>query len=149
MSKTMLNFMMLAAAEAKKSKPEDNKPRPKVGAVVVQNETATAAHRGELGIGDHAEFTLFNKKLPHADLEGGILFTTLEPCTPTSRTTHKSCAEWIVQRGIAKVFIGMLDPNPRVYSLGAKELRDHGIIVDYFPETLRKEIEADNASFIS
>ena len=142
--------MRLAIDEAKKSKAEDDSPRPKVGAVVVRDGTVIAtAHRGELGTGDHAEFTLFEKKLPNDDLKGGMLFTTLEPCTSASRKKHKPCTDRIIERGIASVFIGMLDPNPRVYSQGARKLRDNQIQVDYFPETLRKEIETDNRPFIS
>ncbi len=148
MTDTMLTYMQLAVDEAKKSKAEDHRFRPKVGAVVVRDGTVLAmAHRGELGAGDHAEFTLFEKKLPNVDLMGATLFTTLEPCT--SRSTHKPCADRIIERRLRSVVVGMLDPNPRVYSQGARKLRDHGIQVRYFPEDLRREIETDNLAFIS
>ncbi len=105
------------------------------------------AFRGELGAGDHAEYTLLEKKLTGANLERATLFTTLEPCV--SRNQHKPCSEWIIEKGIGKVFIGMLDPNPRIYSKGAIKLREHGVEVDYFPSDLRGEIENDNHEFIS
>lgn len=147
-SNTMLSYMRLAVDEAKKSKAEDDRFHPKVGAVLVlDGAVLTMAHRGELAAGDHAEFTLFEKKLPNVDLTGATLFTTLEPCT--SRSTHKPCADRIIERRVLKVVIGMLDPNPRVYSQGARKLRDRGIEVLYFPRDLRMEIETDNFAFIS
>jgi len=148
MTDTMESYMRLAVDKAKKSNVEDHRSHPKVGAVVVREGTVLAsAHRGELGPGDHAEFTLLDKKLANIDLKGATLLTTLEPCT--SRGTHKPCTDRIVEKGIGTVFVGMLDPNPRVYSQGVKKLRDHGVQVLYFPKDLREEIEADNVSFIA
>jgi pyrimidine deaminase RibD-like protein len=145
----ILSYMKLAIDEGKKSRPEDSKPRPKVGAVVVLKNTVIAtAHRGELGAGDHAEQTIFERKIPREDVREGILFTTLEPCRKDARK-KKPCVEWIIEREIRHVMIGMLDPNPEVYLLGVKDLRDHAIQVDFFPDALRKEIEADNYLFIS
>ncbi len=141
-------YMRLAVNEAKNSKVEDERVHPRVGAVLVRDGTILArAHRGDLSAGDHAEFTIFEKKLPGMDLKKSTLFTTLEPCT--SRGTHKPCADWIVEKEVSRVFVGMLDPNPRVYTHGVRKLRDHGIEIAYFPEEFRKEIEADNSSFIA
>ena len=51
-------FMKMAVEEARKSKPEDDGVHPMVGAVVVKDgEVLATAHRGEMGKGDHAEFT--------------------------------------------------------------------------------------------
>jgi pyrimidine deaminase RibD-like protein len=142
------NHMRTAIDEGKASKAEDVRPHPRVGAVLIRDGLVLAsAHRGELGDGDHAEFTIFEKKLRGMDLEGSTLFTTLEPCT--SRGTRKPCADWILEKKVSTVFVGMLDPNPRVYTRGVSKLRSHGIEVSYFPEPLRKEIESDNASFVA
>ena len=147
MTDPVLTYMRLAVDEAKKSKSEDDTHHPKVGVVIVRDKVVLgSAHRGELGAGDHAEFTLLEKKLSEVELKGATLFTTLEPCT--ARGSHKPCLNWIVEKGIARVFIGMLDPNPRVHSQGLRKLREHGIEVMYFPTELREEIEADNLAFI-
>lgn len=141
-------FTTLAFDESRKSKNEDERSHPRVGAVLVRNKTVLgSAHRGELGSGEHAEYTLLEKKLSGADLGGTTLFTTLEPCT--SRGKHKPCADWIIEKNIACVYMGMLDPNPRVYAKGAKKLLDNGIDVRYFPANIRQEIEKDNHLFIS
>ncbi len=140
--------MRLAVDLAKDSKVEDQRSHPRVGAILLRDgKVLASAYRGELGAGDHAEFTVFQKKLPGAELKGSTLFTTLEPCT--SRGNHKPCADWIIEKEVSTVFVGMLDPNPRVYSQGVLKLRQHGIQVSYFPQDLRKEIEADNSSFIA
>lgn len=144
----VITFITLAFDESRKSKNEDERSHPRVGAVLVHDETILgSAHRGELGSGEHAEYTLLEKKLSNTDLRGATLFTTLEPCT--SRGKHKPCADWIIEKGIACVYIGMLDPNPRVYAKGAKKLRDNGIDIRYFPANIRQEIEKDNHLFIS
>ena len=145
---TFEKHMRLAIDEAKASKTEDERAHPRVGAVLIHDGTVLAsAHRGELGAGDHAEFTIFEKKLQGMDLKGSTLFTTLEPCT--SRRTHKPCADWILEKNVSTVFVGMLDPDPRVYTQGVSKLRGQGIDVQYFPEPLRKEIELDNSSFVA
>ena len=111
---------------AKQSKAEDDRPHPKVGAVVVMNdEVLGTAYRGELGSGDHAEYTLLGRKLADVDLKGATLFTTLEPCT--ERRKHKPCVDWIIERGIANAVIGILDPNPLIYNKGASKLKRYGV----------------------
>jgi len=149
MSQLNITAMRLAVELAAKSPPEDQRAHPKVGAVLAKDGSIVAgAFRGERCAGDHAEYTLFEKKLaPEIDPRGGTLFTTLEPCT--DRKQRKPCSEWIVQKGISKVFIGILDPNPRIYSQGLQYLRSNGIEVDFFPPELRERIREDNVDFIA
>ena len=142
-----LKFMKDAIEMEKKSVSEKGKLSPKVGAVLVKDVVKLGeAHRGELGDGDHAEYTLFEKKLNGQDISGAILFTTLEPCT--SRNKHKPCSDWIIEKKIGKVYIGLLDPNPKIYNKGALNIQQSGIEVDYFPIDLRQSIEGDNKDFI-
>jgi pyrimidine deaminase RibD-like protein len=140
--------MRAAIDAAKKSHAEDSRLHPRVGAALVKDDVLLAtAHRGELGAGDHAEFTLLERKLASLDVSGSTLFTTLEPCTQRKR--HRSCTDWIIDKGLAHVVVGMLDPNPRIYSQSVTQLRSRGIKVDFFPAELREEIVTDNADFIS
>ncbi len=79
------------------------------------------------------------------DISGGILFTTLEPCT--SRNKHKPCSDWIIEKGIKEVYVGLLDPNPKIYNQGCTKLRNAGLEVSFFPRDLREEIKKDNNEF--
>ena len=61
------------------------------------------------------------------EIAGATLYTTLEPCSFHGRTP--ACARAIVECGIARVVIGLRDPDPRVDGAGARILRDAGIEV--------------------
>src|SRR5438045_6903880 len=106
-------FMELAIKEAQKSIPEDSRVHPKVGVVVVKDGNVLArAYRGE-SLGKHAEFIALEGKLSGEILAGATIYTTLEPCT--SRTHPKvPCAKRLADRRVARVVIGMLDPNPAI-----------------------------------
>jgi diaminohydroxyphosphoribosylaminopyrimidine deaminase/5-amino-6-(5-phosphoribosylamino)uracil reductase len=75
---------------------------------------------------------------PHAEVEailacrrnprGATLYVTLEPCSTTGRTPP--CTDLIASRGLARVCIGCIDPNPRHAGRGIGLLREMGIRVD-------------------
>lgn len=68
----------------------DDTITPKVGAVLWKPDgTIGTASRGELREGDHAEYTLIERKNGHENLDGTVLFATLEPCGPDSRNPPK------------------------------------------------------------
>jgi pyrimidine deaminase RibD-like protein len=140
--------MRIAIDSGKNSVSEEGKISPKVGVVIIKNgEILGYSFRGQLGDGDHAEYTLLEKVLQGQNLSGAILFTTLEPCT--YRSNRKSCTDWIIEKGIKHVFIGVLDPNPKNYSNSCKKLKAADIEVSYFPKKLREEIIKDNYMYIN
>ncbi|MBI3409068.1 MAG: hypothetical protein HY040_12030 [Planctomycetes bacterium] len=137
-------LMELAIAEARKSKLEDPEPHPKVGAVVVKDGKVIAtAHRGELALGDHAEFTALEKKLKDETLAGATVYATLEPCT--RRSPDKTpCSQRLIDRRVKKVVIGVLDPNPVICGKGQRLLQKNGIEVKHFDHDLAMQLEELN-----
>jgi pyrimidine deaminase RibD-like protein len=142
-----LSFELMAIEEARKSVPEDEGPRPKVGAVVVKNgNVLSRAHRGERPK-SHAEYVALEQKLSDEMAAGSTVYTTLEPCT-TRKHPKIPCAQRLVERRVARVVIGMLDPNPDIRGLGVQLLNEAGIETQLFPRDLAAQVEEMNREFI-
>lgn len=130
---------------------DDGKASPRVGAVLWKPDgTIETACRGEIRHGDHAEYTLLERKNRDKRLDGSILFSTLEPCAPGARTNPKlSCAERIVLARISEVWVGIEDPDPTVDRKGIKYLQDNGVTVHMFDRDLQEIIQKENKDFIA
>lgn len=101
-------------------------PNPLVGCVVVKDGHIIAEGYHEKYGGFHAERnTLTYCKTETND---ALLYVTLEPCCHYGKTPP--CTEIIIEKGIKKVFVGILDPNPLVAGKGVKMLQDAGIEVE-------------------
>ena len=143
-------YMELAIAEMNKSKNEprhDGKVPPKVGAIIVfPDGRVVQAHRGELREGDHAEFTLLERKLANEKLDDCILFTTLEPCVKRNEPKVPCCRRTTNAR-IKTVYVGIGDPDPTVDGKGILHLEKSGVKVIMFDNDLQKVIEKENVEF--
>jgi pyrimidine deaminase RibD-like protein/outer membrane protein assembly factor BamB len=139
-------FERMAVDEARKSNAEDDRARPFVGCVVVKNgQVLATSHRGEVK-GNHAEFIALEIKLKDASLTGCTVYTTLEPCT--RRNNPKiACANRLIERRVARVVVGMHDPNPEICGKGIRKLQEANIEVALFPHELIKELEELNRHF--
>lgn len=128
---------------------DDDAVPPMVGAVLWKPDgTIETAARGELRYGDHAEFTLLERKNRSNRLDGSILLATLEPCAPGARNHPKlACAERIVNARIKEVYVGIQDPHPKVAGKGFEFLKRHGIKVHMFDRDLQEVIRQENAEF--
>lgn len=152
MMQKAIEVMLQSVAEPR----DDGKASPKVGAVLVASPDLLpskgpliTAYRGELRDGDHAEFTLLERKCRDHKLDGCVLFATLEPCAPGSRRHPKlACAERIVLARIKEVYVGIEDPDPTVDRKGIKYLQDNGVTVHMFDRDLQEQIRAANKEFI-
>lgn len=100
---------------------------PWVGCVITDafgNIVSTGYHRkrGE----KHAEVDALSKLIGY-NLKDHILYCTLEPCNHTG--LQPPCTKAIIESGIRKVIVGILDPDERVAGSGVKRLQDEGIQV--------------------
>jgi diaminohydroxyphosphoribosylaminopyrimidine deaminase / 5-amino-6-(5-phosphoribosylamino)uracil reductase len=85
-------------------------PNPAVGAVLVwRNRIIARGHHRRAG-SDHAEIDCL-RKLDDPIPAEAVLYVTLEPCSTRGRTAP--CANHIIQRGVRRVVIGAVDPNPK------------------------------------
>ena len=147
-----IDYMRISIEVMKNSVQEERtegEVSPKVGAVLVRPDgTYTTAYRGELRDGDHAEYTLLERKCINENLKDCVVYSTLEPCF--KRNSPKiGCCKRIAKARIKKVYVGTGDPFPSVNGKGIKYLVDHGIEVEQYPQELQKEIERQNADFIA
>lgn len=127
----------LAAKAIEEALKSDENAR--VGAVIASRRRVIATgYKGEIDKLHAEEVALFKAQTQGADVKGATLYTTLEPCA-NSRTSRVPCAELVAQAGIAEVHIGEYDPNPQVYRLGWRHLRDKGVKLRDFPADLRKQ----------
>ena len=115
-------WMDVALTAAKNGRPS---PNPHVGAIVVKNgELVGSAHHERAGT-DHAEVAALRAAGDKA--VGSSLYVTLEPCNHHGRTPP--CTDAIIAAKVARVVIGVRDPNPHVEGDGAERLRAAGIEV--------------------
>ena len=100
-------------------------PNPWVGAVVrtADGQMFEGATR-EPGQ-EHAEVVAL--QAAGAAARGATLVVTLEPCSHQGRTGP--CTQAIIDAGIARVVVGMEDPDPRVSGQGVAQLRAAGVDV--------------------
>ncbi|NLX91185.1 MAG: bifunctional diaminohydroxyphosphoribosylaminopyrimidine deaminase/5-amino-6-(5-phosphoribosylamino)uracil reductase RibD [Firmicutes bacterium] len=100
-------------------------PNPMVGAVLVKDgEVLGTGFHAKAG-GPHAEIVALQEAGEKA--RGATLYTNLEPCSHHGRTPP--CVEAIIQAGVKKVVVAMVDPNPIVSGAGIRRLREAGIKV--------------------
>jgi diaminohydroxyphosphoribosylaminopyrimidine deaminase/5-amino-6-(5-phosphoribosylamino)uracil reductase len=118
-------------------------PNPMVGAIVLD-----AAGR-VVGEGYHERFGG-----PHAEVNalaiagerarGGTLIVTLEPCCHFGKTPP--CTEAVIQAGIRKVIVGMVDPFPKVDGGGFAAMKAAGI--DVVTGVCQSDAERLNAPYL-
>ncbi len=101
------------------------RPNPAVGAVVVADGRCVGEGWHRRAGGPHAEVYALRQAGPRA--RGATLYVTLEPCSTYGRTPP--CCEAVVKAGIARVVVGVADPNPRHAGRAFRLLRKHGIAV--------------------
>ncbi len=100
-------------------------PNPWVGAVVRTPDGQMFEGATEPPGGSHAEIVALGAAGDAA--RGATLYVTLEPCSHTGRTGP--CTRAIIDAGIERVVVGVVDPDPQVSGSGVEQLRSAGIDV--------------------
>ncbi|HIF9193817.1 TPA: bifunctional diaminohydroxyphosphoribosylaminopyrimidine deaminase/5-amino-6-(5-phosphoribosylamino)uracil reductase RibD [Photobacterium damselae] len=119
-----IEFMQQALALSKQALP-DCRPNPPVGCVLVKDGKIVSEGFTQKPGCHHAEaMALANYTDSLADVTA---YVTLEPCSFVGRTP--SCAHTLVERGIKRVIVATLDPDPRNNGKGIKVLIDAGVDV--------------------
>jgi diaminohydroxyphosphoribosylaminopyrimidine deaminase / 5-amino-6-(5-phosphoribosylamino)uracil reductase len=117
--------MILRCLELARRAQGKTSPNPLVGSVIVQgNEIVGEGFHPQAGQ-PHAE--VFALRAAGERARGAIAYVNLEPCSHYGRTPP--CASALIEAGISKVVIGMVDPNPQVAGSGIDRLRAAGIAV--------------------
>ena len=146
---TERQLMELAVEVSRKCVSEPGKVSPRVGAVIARNGVLLDfAYRGEVKPGEHAEYTLLERKLPKARLSGAVLYTTLEPCTHRNHP-KVACCDRVIDRGLKRVVIGTLDPNPIVCGMGELKMQEASIEITRFDPDLVPTIRSLNEGFVA
>lgn len=100
-------------------------PNPLVGCVIVQ-DNMIVGEGFHPGAGQpHAE--VFALRDAGERAVGATVYVNLEPCNHYGRTPP--CTEALIQAKVAKVVVGMIDPNPLVTGQGIERLKQAGIEV--------------------
>lgn len=112
-------------------------PNPRVGCVVVSAD-------GEvIGTGSHA-----GPGQPHAEIvaldeaghsPGSTVYVSLEPCTHHGRTPP--CVERLIAEDVARVIVGVLDPDERVSGGGVETLTAAGLDVTVLDDPAGRDVD--------
>jgi diaminohydroxyphosphoribosylaminopyrimidine deaminase/5-amino-6-(5-phosphoribosylamino)uracil reductase len=119
--------MRLALAQARRASGR-TWPNPPVGAVVVRGDRVLGRGFTRPPGGPHAEVVALDaarRRHGAAALRGATLAVTLEPCCFHGRTPP--CTDAVIASGVARVWIGERDPDPRVRGRGMRQLRAAGL----------------------
>ena len=132
MDKNFDSLMMLRCLELAQKAAGRTSPNPLVGSVIVQNGKIIAEGYHTQAGSPHAEIEAIRSTCETT--EGATLYVNLEPCNHYGRTPP--CTEAIIQAGISRVVVGMVDPDERVSGGGIDRLKVAGIQVDVGTEEI-------------
>lgn len=133
---------MRIALQAARNASGRTSPNPLVGAVIVKDDRIVSIGWHRKAGTEHAEIHALNMAGTLA--KGATLYVTLEPCSHYGRTGP--CAKAVVNAGISRVVVAMLDPNPLVSGRGIQILREAGIEVSV--GILEEDANALNEAFL-
>ena len=117
--------MMLKCLELASRAKGRTSPNPMVGSVIVVDGKIVGEGFHPAAGKPHAE--LFALQEAGNLAKKATIYVSLEPCNHYGRTPP--CTEALIAAGVAKVVVGMVDPNPLVSGKGIERLKKAGIEV--------------------
>jgi len=121
-------------------------PNPWVGAVLVTPGGRVFTGATEPPGGRHAEIVALDAAgAEGADTAGATMYVTLEPCAHHGRTPP--CVDAVIAAGVARVVVGLIDPDPLVGGRGLARLAGAG--VDVSVGVGASEVEAQLAPYLT
>ena len=102
-------------------------PNPNVGCVIVLDDVVVGRGWTQPGGRPHAEAMALQDAGEKS--HGATVYVTLEPCAHDS-VRGPACADLLAAAGVAKVVVGIGDPDPRTNGKGFERLRVAGIDVE-------------------
>lgn len=117
-------------------------PNPRVGCVLVKDGQIIGEGWHQRAGEPHAEIVALAQAGNHAT--GSTVYVTLEPCSHTGKTPP--CADALIDAGVSKVVVAMVDPNPLVAGNGLRRLNENGITTE--SGLLENQAKALNPGFI-
>ncbi|NNC51918.1 MAG: bifunctional diaminohydroxyphosphoribosylaminopyrimidine deaminase/5-amino-6-(5-phosphoribosylamino)uracil reductase RibD [Erythrobacter sp.] len=118
--------MSAAARLASRGRPV-SRPNPAVGCILVKDETVVGRGWTLEGGRPHAEAVALKQAGDTA--RGATAYVTLEPCAHRS-DRGPACSNLLVDAGLARVVIGVEDPDPRTAGSGVERLKSAGVAVE-------------------
>lgn len=119
-------------------------PNPAVGCLIVkQGKVIGEGYHPKAGE-PHAE--VFALRAAGQQAKGATAYVTLEPCNHYGKTPP--CSQALVDAKVAKVFVGVRDPNPLVNNAGVDTLTRAGIDVAYIGGEEEKDCFDVNSDFM-
>jgi len=119
-------------------------PNPVVGAVVVRDGRVVGEGWHERPGGHHAEIAALRDA---GDAAGATVYVNLEPCSHHGRTPP--CADALVEAGVARVVVSMIDPTDKVNGAGIARLREAGVDVEVADGMDERRARRANAGWLT
>ena len=113
-------------------------PNPLVGALIVKDDEVVASGFHPRYGEKHAERMAFDDaEAKGIDCKGTTMYVTLEPCCHEGH--QPPCTDAIIEHGVARVVVGLRDPNPLVAGHGLELLKAAGIEVETLEDVTDKD----------
>jgi pyrimidine deaminase RibD-like protein len=135
-------YMRMALTAGRRALP-DCLPNPPVGCILVRHGEVIGSGYTQAPGADHAEAMALRQV--QGDLSDVTVYVSLEPCSFHGRTP--ACALTLIERGVRRVIVALIDPDPRNAGKGIQMLRTAGVSVQI--GLLKEEAAADLGPYLA